>query len=311
MRSLFLGCLLCAATFAGDKDFNGRWNIEVPKEPRHRVWWLEVTGAGTPKIKGRFVGSPGGDMKDIPQISTEGGNLKFVFTSTGNQPAFKGTWTARYENGLLHGKYEVEGRPNAGLSWTGHRAPVLKDKDDGKWKDGKAVELFNGKDLSGWSAMVAGQELGWEVKDGIMKNKAKSNNLVSAQQFWNFKLHCEFRMGPDSNGGFGLRGRYEVQVLDDFGQPPNTHGTGALYSRILPLKNAGKKPGEWNVYDITLIGRQVTVVVNGETVIDKGVIEGLTAMAHDWNEALPGPISVQGDHGAVEIRKLRITPLFR
>ena len=311
MRLFFLAILLMTVSvFGGDKDFNGRWNIEVPKEPRHRAWWLEVSGAGTPKIKGRFVGSPGGDMKDIPGISLESGTLKFVFSTAGKQP-FKGTWTARYENGLLHGNYQVEGKPNAALTWTGHRAPVLKEKDDGKWKNGKTVDLFNGKDLSGWSAMVAGQDLGWEVKNGIMMNQAHSNNLVSAQQFWNFKLHCEFRIGKDSNGGFGLRGRYEVQVLDDFGKEPDTHGTGALYGRIKPLKNAAKAPGEWNVYDITLIGRQVTVVVNGEKVIDKGEVEGLTAMAHDWNEALPGPISVQGDHGAVEIRKLTITPLFR
>ena len=87
--------------------------------------------------------------------------------------------------------------------------------------------------------------------------------------------------------------------------------TGALYSRIKAAKNASNPIGEWNTYDVTLIGRQVTVIVNGEKVIDKGEVEGLTAMAGDWNEAVPGPISVQGDHGPVEIRKLVITPLTR
>ena len=294
---------LCAA----DKDFNGRWNIEVPKEPRHRVWWLEVTGAGTPSIKGRFVGSPGGDMNDIPQIKVQNNTLDFVFT----RPDYNGIYTASISNGLLQGKFLVEGKPESELSWTGHRAPVLKDKDDGKWKEGKPVQLFNGKDLNGWSAMVYGKPLGWDVKDGIMGNKAGSNNLVSAEKFWNFKLHCEFRIGKDSNGGFGLRGRYEIQVIDDFGHPPDTHGTGALYSRIKAAKNASNPIGEWNTYDVTLIGRQVTVIVNGEKVIDKGEVEGLTAMAGDWNEAVPGPISVQGDHGPVEIRKLVITPLTR
>ena len=134
MRVFFL-LILCTtvSAFGGDKDFNGRWNIEVPKEPRHRAWWLEVTGAGTPKIKGRFVGSPGGDMKDIPEISVASGKLRFVFSNAGKQ-AFKGTWTARFENGLLQGNYEVDGKPKAALPWVGHRAPVLNEKDDGNWK---------------------------------------------------------------------------------------------------------------------------------------------------------------------------------
>ncbi len=305
MRLLLL--FLTLPLFAADKDFNGRWNIEVPKEPRHRVWWLEVSGAGTPGIKGRFVGSPGGDMNDIPEIAVKNNTLEFVFT----RPNYKGIYKATLIKGLLQGNFTVGGNPKSELTWTGHRAPVLKDKDDGKWKEGKPVDLFNGTDLQGWSAMVSGQDLGWQVKDGIMGNKASSNNLVSAQKFWNFKLHCEFRIGKDSNGGFGLRGRYEIQVIDDFGQPPDTHGTGALYSRTAASKNASRAPGEWNTYDVTLIGRQVTVIVNGEKVIDKGEVEGLTAMAHDWNEAVPGPISVQGDHGPVEIRKLVITPLVR
>ncbi|MBS1833399.1 MAG: DUF1080 domain-containing protein, partial [Acidobacteria bacterium] len=135
------------------------------------------------------------------------------------------------------------------------------------------------------------------------------NNLVSDEKFWNFELHAEIQLGKDSNAGLGLRGRYEVQVLEDFGKPADTHGNGALYSRILPASNASKAPGEWQTYDIRLVGRTVTVILNGVKVIDRKEIVGLTAMAHDADEALPGPISVQGDHGAVEFRKLTVTPL--
>ena len=144
-----------------------------------------------------------------------------------------------------------------------------------------------------------------------MKNTAGANNLVSETKFWNYKLHVEFRLGAKTNGGIGLRGRYEVQVLEDFGRPPNTHSAGALYSRIAPSVNASLPPGQWQTYDITLIGRTVTVVFNGKTVIDKGEIEGLTAMANNADEGEPGPISLQGDHGPVEIRKLTVTPLSR
>ncbi|MCL6646305.1 MAG: DUF1080 domain-containing protein [Dehalococcoidia bacterium] len=78
-----------------------------------------------------------------------------------------------------------------------------------------------------------------------------------------------------------------------------------------PAVNASKPAGEWQTLDVTLIGRDVTVVLNGIKVIDKGVIEGLTAMGHDPHEDQPGPISIQGDHRKVEIRKLVVTPLVK
>jgi hypothetical protein len=108
-----------------------------------------------------------------------------------------------------------------------------------------------------------------------------------------------------------LRARYEVQILDDYGRPANTHGNGALYSRILPSENASKPAGEWQTYDIRLVGRQVTVVLNGRKVIDKGEIEGLTAIASDANEGQPGPLILQGDHGPVEFRAIVLTPLVK
>ena len=171
------------------------------------------------------------------------------------------------------------------------------------------MDLFNGKDLAGWLPMIQGKELGWSVPNGILTNSDNANNLVSERTFWNFKLHAEYRLVPGSNSGIGLRGRYEIQIADDHGRDPSVQGHGALYSRIAPRVNASKPPGEWQTLDITLVGRDVTVVLNGQTLIDKGVIEGLTAMGHDPHEDKPGPISVQGDHRKVEIRKLVVTPL--
>ena len=109
----------------------------------------------------------------------------------------------------------------------------------------------------------------------------------------------------------GLRDRYEIQILDDYGQPPDTHSTGSLYSRVAPSVNAGKPPGEWQAYDITLIGRDLTVVLNGKKILDKVTVEGLTAMGHDPNEGEPGPLSLQGDHGSIEFRNITVTPLVK
>jgi hypothetical protein len=159
--------------------------------------------------------------------------------------------------------------------------------------------------------MVPGQELGWTVENGALSNKPAANNLVSEEKFWNFKLHVEFKVSEHTNSGIGLRGRYEVQILDDYGKPPDLHGNGALYSRILPTMNASKPPGEWQSFDIRLVGRDVTVVLNDHKIIDRKHIDGLTAIAQNPDEGEPGPIILQGDHRHVEIRKVLLTPLTR
>lgn len=310
LRLLFLSTVALAA----DADFNGRWDIRVDNEARRRAWWLEVNGAGSAKPSGKFISALRGDLNVIENMTVQDGLLRFSFDRPANQKqnvgAAKLVYEARLVNGELHGEHYVQGAKQR-TKFFGKRAPAIDEKDDATWKRGKAVELFNGKNLANWSAMVPGKDLGWKVEDGVMRNVAGANNLVSAEKFWNFELHCEFKIGAHSNGGLGLRGRYEIQIVDDFGKPADTHGTGALYSRIQPSVNASKAPGEWQTYDIRLVGRVVTVTVNGRKVIDKGIVEGLTAMAHDWDESVPGPISVQGDHGPVEIRKLTIVPLTR
>jgi hypothetical protein len=80
MRTLcLLFLLITASAWAGAEQFNGRWDIKVINEPRNRVWWLEVTGAGSEALKGRFVGFPGGDMNNIPEMSIRDGELTFRF----------------------------------------------------------------------------------------------------------------------------------------------------------------------------------------------------------------------------------------
>ncbi len=220
-------------------------------------------------------------------------------------------YRARLSGAQLIGTSATDGIKAPPTKWTGVRAPEIKDKDDGSWREGKPVQLFNGKDLTGWVALEKDRKFGWTAANGVLRAPGGGANLVSTARFWNFKLHIEFRMFADSNSGIGLRGRYEVQVLDDYGKPPNSHSNGSLYSRIAPAVNASKPPGEWQAYDITLIGRDLTVVLNGKKLIDKGYIEGLTAMGHDPNEGEPGPLSLQGDHGPVEFRNIVLTPLTK
>jgi hypothetical protein len=98
-------------------------------------------------------------------------------------------------------------------------------------------------------------------------------------------------------------------MKDDAGDAPLINGTGAIYSRILPEVNAGKGAGKWQDLRVRLVGRQVTVALNGKTVIRKKDIEGPNAIAIDADEARPGPIVIQGDHGAAEFRNITVTPL--
>lgn len=301
---LFLLTALASLCLAADADFNGRWDLTVPKEPRARCWWLEVTGAGTPAIKGSSVGFPGGDTDPIPQIAIKDGVLHF----SADRGKAHLEYTAKVSGGHIQGEMH---NGQTTLEFFGVRAPEINEHDDGTWQESKPVALFNGKDLSGWRGMVPNLDLGWTVENGAMSNRPAANNLISDLKFWNFKLRVEYKVSKDTNSGIGLRGRYEVQILDDFGQPPDTHGNGALYSRILPTMNASKPPGEWQSVDIRLVGRDVTVVLNDRKIIDRKHIDGLTAIAQNADEGEPGPIFLQGDHKHVEIRKVILTPLVR
>jgi len=83
---------------------------------------------------------------------------------------------------------------------------------------------------------------------------------------------------------------------------------GSVYGFLSPSEIANKKADEWQSYDITLIGRMVTVVLNGKTVICNQEIPGITGGALDSDEGAPGPLMLQGDHGVIEYRNIVLTP---
>ncbi len=125
-----IGC--CAASI-DDQKFNGRWDVSVNGSPSQRAWWLEVSGAGTSTLKGKFVGFPVGHLEEIPKLSISDGELRFALDSRyrRERPQEKGLYWARLEDGKLKGTFEIEGDPSSYLEWIGVRAPVLPDKDDG------------------------------------------------------------------------------------------------------------------------------------------------------------------------------------
>ena len=151
-----------------------------------------------------------------------------------------------------------------------------------------------------------------------MTNDVHGNNLVSKQKFQNFKINCEYKLEPKqlggnaANGGIYLRGRYELQVLDDeTATTDRLLAHMALYSRVAPLVQASKKAGEWQEMEAIIVGNRVTVKLNGQLVQNNIVIEGITGGALDANEGEPGPIMIQGDHEKVYFRKVLVTPIVK
>lgn len=295
---------VATALMAADKDYNGRWDIVVHKTPADKAWWLEVQGAGTPEMKGRFVGFPGGSLNDIPEIKVDNGVLKFAWVDPKNRQDYE----AKLVNGKLEGKMLAAATGNT-MTFTGMRAPAINEHDDGSWVKGTPIVLFDGKDMSKWTGLKTADAQGWTVADGVLKSTGHADDLITKDKYWNFDLHLEYNIAAKSNSGVGLRGRYEVQIMDDFGRPPGLHNTGTLYTRIVPPANYGKPAGEWQTLEIRLIGVEVTGHLNGNLLYERGMIDGLTGIAFDPYEDKPGALELQGDHGAVEFRNIVLTPL--
>lgn len=281
-------------------DLLGRWDITIQYGDREAPSWLEVSHSGNKWLVGRYVGIVG-SARPISVIHFENGKFSFTIPPQWDK-----------EDNYITVKGELQGDQLAGtivmsdgktFHWTGVRAPLLLSNETPQW--GTPIKLFNGKDLTGWRAMGENQ---WIVKDGILKSPHSGSNIITDQKFTDFKLHIEFRFPSGSNSGIYLRGRYEVQIVDSRGKQPQPDLLGAVYGFIVPSEMAAKAAGEWQTYDITLVGRMITVVLNGKTVICNRPIPGITGGALDSHEGEPGPLYLQGDHGPIEYRNIILTP---
>jgi hypothetical protein len=164
--------------------------------------------------------------------------------------------------------------------------------------------------MDAWDVQNKSKPSGWSIVDGAMTNIPHANNLISKQKFQDYKIHAEYKLEQNSNSGIYIRGRYELQVLDDFGKPPESHGHMSIYSWKAPLVNASKPVGEWQTMDATIVGNKVTVILNGQKVQDNSTIEAITGGALDANESEPGPVMIQGDHEKVTYRRVTVTPIL-
>ena len=287
--------------YAVEKDsLKGRWDITIDVDGKPAPAWLEIRRSGRTTLVGQFM-CVVGSARPISEIHLKDGKFNFAiphqWEQGSNDLRVEGQIEGEKISGILH---TVDGKTQ---TWTGVRAPVLRRTAAPVW--GKPIHLIKDNSIKDWHAEGTSQ---WVVENGILRSPKSGVNLFTNQKFNDFKLHIEFRIPKGSNSGVYLRGRYEVQVTDGKGMEPALDQMGAIYGLLVPNEMVAKEAGEWNTYDITLIGKMVTLVANGKTVISNQDIPGITGGAIDSNEAEPGPIFLQGDHGPVEYRNIIITP---
>lgn len=287
---------------SSSQAFLGRWDLTLIAPEREYPSWLELREEGG-TLKAEMVGR-WGNARPLPKATLSNGHLTFVSPKEEeDRPedmVFEGTLAGEKLSGTMTG-------PNGTTwKWTGQRASALKRTGAPKW--GKPIALFNGKDLTGWKMQGPGTTV-WKVENGNLVSPGNGPELLNDSKFEDFKLHVEFNCGPTANSGVYLRGRYEVQIETDSIEEPPSHHMGGVYGFLAPTPELPRKPGEWQTYDITLLGRWITVVQNGQTIIDNQEIPGITGGALDSHEALPGPIYLQGsEKGHVMFRSIVITP---
>jgi len=282
------------------RPIEGKWDLTFNIDGKEQPSWLEVKNSGYNTLVGHFVYSSG-SARPISYIKMQDGNFYFSiprqWEPEGQDMVFNGVVEG---NKMLGSMIFTDGKK---YEFTGVRAPKLTYTHNPKW--GEPKNLFNGIDLTGWTAVGVNQ---WKVVDGVLTSEKAGANLISDDQFEDFRLHLEFRYPEGSNSGLYLRGRYEVQIADNYGSDPSNILFGGIYGFLSPTEMVAKKAGEWQSYDITLIGNRVTIVANGKPIIIDRAIPGITGGALDSNEADPGPFMIQGEHGPVEFRNIIVTP---
>jgi hypothetical protein len=276
----------------------GRWDLTVGQGDEAFPSWVEFSPGGGGQFVGRF-----GSARPVPTVSIEGSWVRFSLPKQ-----YEGRETdLAFEGELVDGRLVGTALLDDGSEgpWTGVRAPELP-RTAPNW--GEPVELI-GADLSNWTPRSPDWKSNWAIEEGMLVNTAVGSDLVTTDRFSDFRLVAEYKYPKGSNSGIYLRGRYEFQILDDYeGKPNGVGSSGAIYGFLAPSENSINPPDEWNTAEITLLGRWITVVLNGVTIIDNREVPGITGGALDSAEGEPGPLFVQGDHGPVTFRRLTLYP---
>jgi hypothetical protein len=296
--------LMPALPQKGGQPFAGRWDLTIKTPKDTYPSWMEFTEKdGKPEVR---IGGRVASVHPATDVKVSGAKLSFTTTEHFGK-RIKVDWEMSSAGGKLTGTQKREDGVIGQL--TGLPAPAL-DRKVSAWL--APEPLFNGKDLSGWEPLITepgkSEKNNWKAENGELVNQAPGANIRTQRKFQDFKLHVEYNCPKEGNSGIYLRGRYEVQVEYEAADANDKlHGMGAIYGFLAPAADVKPRPGQWETFDITLVGRHVTIVRDGVTTIDNREIPGITGGALDSREAEPGPIYIQGDHtGGMKYRNITI-----
>ncbi len=280
----------------------GAWDLTLETPSGKRPSWIRISEGDPPEVSMvGFVGHATG----VREVHFRGNTVEF----TALKEDFGFPADMRFQ-GTLAG-YGLCGTATDAVGdhwrWCGRKAPALRGRRVVQW--GAPVPMFDGKGLNGWRLRDPAKAGTWTVADGVLRTVGRGSDLLSVGSFGDFKLHLEFMAGPQANTGVYLRGRYEVQIETDSVAEPPSHHTGGVYGFLAPTPEQPRRAGVWQTLDLTLVGRDLTIVQNGVTVIDHRAIPGITGGALDSDEQRPGPVMLQGSEGGeVHFRNLVLTP---
>ncbi|HLK68623.1 MAG TPA: DUF1080 domain-containing protein [Bryobacteraceae bacterium] len=298
---LGLAAALAPAALAQSNPFEGRWDLTVTTSRDTYPDWIEIKEAGG--HLSALIQPRSGSAHPATDVKRQGSHLTLTQSAaTEKGPAV--TWDLAIESDHLTGTSKRGDTVQGQLA--GVRAPALKRPMPAQWTAPEPI--FNGKDLTGWEPITPANNH-WVVKDGELVNQEHGSNLRTTRKFDDFKLHIEYNCPDKGNSGIYLRGRYEVQVeYEPVDENDDYHSMGAIYSFLKPAVKLPRKPGTWESYDITLVGRWVTIVRDGVKTVDNQEIPGITGGALDSHEGEPGPFYIQGDHtGGLRYRNITIS----
>lgn len=239
--------------------------------------------------------------------SKDVGRGKMFYTSLGHR---EDVWTsALYQQHILGGIQWALGVEKG----SGKPTDTANTISAAEKKDGFKL-IFDGKTMNGWKYRRDDGKRSWSVQNGMLVNTLGKDehgtDLLTEEKFRDFSVRFEFQVPPNSNSGFYLRGRHEIQVFDDYKSgKPTAGGNGAIYNLKPVSLFASRKPGQWQEAEITIVGQKITAILNGVKTHDGVECPKGTGGQLDDNVDQPGPILLQGDHGAVGFRNLRIKAL--
>jgi len=288
--------------FLGRWDFNvtatndvgANWLGVYEKEARPEVWFQPV----------------GGHVAPVEDVRIDGSHMTLVVSpATAKTPAT--IWELEAAGGKITG---VQKRGEKTVSLAGVRAPDLKRPAPAAWSNPEP--LFNGRNLDGWEPIGSPANNHWAVREGLLVNEEHGVNIKTTRRFDDFRLHFEVSCPERANSGFYLRGRYEVQVSTGpegaraggrGGNVPPNRSMARCMGVLRPARKCPRPADGWDIFDITLVGRTVTIIRNGVKTIDARDIEGITGGALDASEGEPGPFYIQGDHtGGIRFRNITV-----